>query len=181
MPNLRRAVMIGDADHKRATMLKEILNEEFGLEVECVETFEQVKDKLALSKYELVLIAHNLPYSYLAQDPIRPANISDLISDHLGQKVGLIKSELELRLGFKRLPNIFLIQVAQIKPLAKQPERIISELNKIFPNSWRLEKRLSKLSHSIELVLEDSPQLHEQIRSLSSSHDITSLDKADLT
>jgi hypothetical protein len=81
MTDARKTVLLGDGNHERASLLKKIIEDDFRTVVVWVKTFDAVKAQLLEvknlnSRWKLVLMANDLPFTLFPSGNIQPESFS---------------------------------------------------------------------------------------------------------
>jgi len=161
----RKTVLIGDANHERATALKEILENEFLAEVRCVESYSQVYGEVnsvlnSDLEWNLVLLDKELRHTKTGGQEVFPRPFYTLkdIDPSLnlvcigGQANRPETNDRNLRLQYICVPSL----------LSTPEERqvVVNQLEVFLPRAGLPQ-----------IELENDPVLYEQVRALSKTRD----------
>jgi hypothetical protein len=162
MSEKRRWVLIGDPAPGRFDLLRGLLDDEFMASAEHVGNFDDFREKCKERRWNLLLIAHDLPRSPAVKNPFLFKYFAHLDFELNDINKGCIvdttaPAELE---GID--PRPISIHVPSGSPTQAELDRIVTELGSLLPRAPRLP----------ELVPVDSPSLREQIRSLADGRNL---------
>ena len=178
MSDARKTVLIGDANHERASLLKRVIEDDFRTTVVWVETFDAVKAKVFEvksfnSRWKLVLMAHDLPFTLFPTGSIQPDNFSFVSQMEAVISLGCIYSSDEP-------PELAGVSFDPIY-IRVPPPPVTPDHRKIVIENIRRERRtrliLSPKPPRIEfdtdpVLSEEDPVIREQVRSLDSGRDL---------
>jgi hypothetical protein len=167
MSDARVSVLIGDFEPERYELLTGILDDEFRVKIVWVRTYDQLKDEIhkartAGREWKLVLIAHDLPYSYDQRQSFLARYFPFLEDTIIGTSTGCIVGPTPPTdlLGINPQPHH--IHIPSVNPTVEEREQTITELSSVL---WRAPR-------PPQIILASSPPLREQVRSLSESRNL---------
>jgi len=159
MDDSRGKVLIGDANRGRASVLEEILEKDFQVEVSCVETYEEVEKQTSHSEWTALFIGDELPFTKNDKKKFPIKRFESL----LGQYAGINLFRLVDRENTPPLKGVFKplhLFVTSSLPSPKEHDRIISRIEQL----TGLARRTSL--PEIDFDDEDDSLLQAQLRSL---------------
>lgn len=157
MADTHRWVLIGEPSPERFDLLKEILHDEFSATAVCAENYEDFRSEYARRRWNLLLIAYDLPRTSAIKAAFLYEYFAHLNFEAHNVNKGCIVGSLEPDDLEKIDPLPARIHVPSASPSPSERDRIVTELGSLLPRAVSLP-RVGPV---------ESPSLREQIRSLS--------------
>lgn len=156
MSETRRWVLIGDPSEERYNLLRGILDDEFLANAVRVGNFEDFRKEFKERRWNLLLIAHDLPRTPIVKNPFLYDYFAHLNFEAYNVNKCCIVGSPEPESLKEIDPPPARIQVPSASPSPAERDRIVTQLDSLLPRAPRLP----------DIGPVDSPSLREQIRSL---------------
>jgi uncharacterized protein associated with vWA-MoxR-VMAP ternary system len=162
MAEPQRWALIGDPNPERFDLLRGILEDYFLTTALRVPNYEELRNQLDKRKWNLILVAHDLPQTPAVKIPLLLEFFNHLRFEAYNVTQGCIVGAAEPPELVAVDPSPHRIHIPAVRLSKDQVNRLIAELGSILPLA----------PHLPDIELQNSPSLREQVRSLSESRSL---------